>query len=85
MSERDRIYSQDDFRTGTIPKPGMVFVGDDDEYYIIIEKHPNIKLGDPALKFTDRIIDEGFEHLHTEDFWTFRPLSKEMVNRIIKG
>lgn len=81
-----KIWTQNDFRIGRIkPMPGIIFLADDNNYYRIIRQHPNLRGGEFGIKYTDRIIPQGEELLHPEDFWAAMPLHEKEIAALVRG
>ena len=81
-----KIWTQNDFRMGKVrPMPGVFFLADDQNYYKLVRQHPNLKADEFGIKYTDRIIPEGEEKLHPEDFWLAIPLHDREVAALVRG
>ena len=79
------IVTQKELGEKVEPKPGVVFIGSDGLYYQIIPRHPNLRQGEPGIKFTDAPIEEGEEAQHPEHFWAIIPMSQGQIEKLLRG
>lgn len=80
-----QIVTQKELGEKVEPKPGVVFIAEDGLYYQIIPRHPNLRQGEPGIKFTDTELPEGQENQYPEHFWAVIPLSAGQIEKLLRG
>ena len=61
----------------------MFFIGDDGSYYEILPSHPNLRAGEPGLKYTNTPVPEGKEE-DGRNYWAVRALTPREVEILIQ-
>lgn len=80
-----KIWTQNEFRSGVTPIPGMIFVADDGNYYRLTRRHPDLKSGESGIQFTKQGVEKGDEINHPECFWAVVQLIDKEIAAIVKG
>jgi len=73
-----KLLSQEAFKTGIKPQPGMIFYDEDDNMYLILDRHPNIRAGEAGIAFK-----QGDENTQ-ENFWAVRQLTEREIRALLK-
>jgi len=77
-----KIYTQNDLRTTVTPRPGIYFVSDDGQYYLILNRHPNSS-AESHIKFSEKVVDDADINDNLMEFYAIRPLIQREIDILI--